>query len=202
MLLWRLTSTTGYLCLSMFALFALSPAAGSNDDLVSGCIGPMPPEICEMVDSWVLAKERCGEAGPDGDQSCDDQLAIMKKLNGAGYFFGCADELSSQRYWRNDCNVANTNNIPAPNDAFILNKYTGYSGPNQFWYIDLQPKLDRVTINAVVVNRGNCSSDFDVIPGPKTLVFGQRKRLFLYFCNPIELILETNEGTFRYEWDQ
>lgn len=128
----RLKWIAAFISISAFAVVAHAPLASADDGMVSGCSGDMPPDICEMVDSWILAKEQCGNASSNSEQSCEDELQISKRLNAAGYSYGCAGEFSSQRFWRNDCSA----------NAKIGQSAEPDYGEDQPGYADARGKID------------------------------------------------------------
>jgi hypothetical protein len=77
------------------------------------------------------------------------------------------------------------------------------------WLVDFTVRVDKLTIQRTVVNRGNCDSyaaDYMAARAtsnlPVTLSFGQAYRLETKECNPIEVTITTNQGEQTFTWDQ
>jgi hypothetical protein len=72
-----------------------------------------------------------------------------------------------------------------------------YFGLGNIWQLVFTSHADKVTIEKVIVNRGNCNAEDLRGRIPQVLKFGQRY-IAIARCNPIEIQVITDQGSATF----
>ena len=92
------------------------------------------------------------------------------------------------------------NQTVASDDLVSMSKNDSVS-PGIIWALNLTGKADSVTIQNVIVNRGNCKAQ-NPPQLPQTFKFGETRLYGYYLCDPIEAQVVTNKGNSTITWDE
>ena len=84
-------------------------------------------------------------------------------------------------------------------DAVSVTKSDADS-PGILWELRITGRVDNVTIENVIVNRG-CKAQ-STPPLPQTLKFGETHLYGYYRCDPIEVQVATDQGNSTFTWDE
>lgn len=63
--------------------------------------------------------------------------------------------------------------------------------------IYVQSTTDDVILNSFEVNRGNCRGSI-IYQMPTTFAYGAELKIYAHGCNVLELLVDTNKGSFTY----
>lgn len=89
--------------------------------------------------------------------------------------------------------------LPSNVDPSTIIKVEIVSGDSEgipFQRAYLQSRVDEITINKVIFNRGNCDTGLQF--GKNTLKFGDTKIVASLMCTIAEIEIETSMGSFKY----
>ena len=67
-------------------------------------------------------------------------------------------------------------------------------------FLTFRVKVNKLVIQKVTVNRGNCSSP-QQSPLPRATKFGDSFQYGIYICNPIEVMVMTDHGSETFVWN-
>lgn len=91
------------------------------------------------------------------------------------------------------------NRIPEParNNDPVSVSTSDARDPGLIWELDMSGRSDSVTIESVIVNRGNCKPQY-APQLPQSIRFGETRMYAYYMCRPIEIQVVDNEGTSAF----